>query len=229
MSEPHSSSATTTVVVGGTGSMGSAVARHRAAAGDHVVLVGRNEQRLREAIQRTGATQAIAADFADPVATQHALEDLETIDHLVVATSAGPVRATSIPDTDPADFQQVHQRLWASFNALHFGHAHIRPGGSITLISGSSGRRPGTGFGVWTSLHGSIEALARAATIELAPVRVNVVSPGGIGMQPDRQLIERRGTADDIGLAVSSLIANPAITGAVLDVDGGERLGTWPS
>ncbi len=48
-------------------------------------------------------------------------------------------------------------------------------------------------------------------------------------MQPDRQLVERNGTADDIGLAVTSLIANPAITGAVLDVDSGERLGTWPT
>jgi NAD(P)-dependent dehydrogenase (short-subunit alcohol dehydrogenase family) len=99
--------------------------------------------------------------------------------------------------------------------------------GSITVISGSSARRPGTGFGVWTALHGAIEALARAAALELAPLRVNVVSPGGIGLHPDRQLTEHRGAPEDIGQAVLALITNPAITNAVLDVDGGERLGVW--
>lgn len=218
---------TTTVVVGGAGSMGSAIARHRAASGDDVVLIGRNRTRLDEARRLTGAARIHAADFGDALEAKQALDELGEIDHLVVATSAGPVRASSIPDTDPADFRLAHTRLWSSYHAVHFAPAHVRPGGSVTLISGSSGRRPGNGFGVWTSLHGSIEALARAASIELAPIRVNVVSPGGIGLQPDRQLVERRGRADDIGLAVSSLISNPAITGAVLDVDSGERLGTW--
>ncbi|WP_420451738.1 SDR family oxidoreductase [Ilumatobacter sp.] len=219
----------TTVIIGGSGAMGSAIAQHIAAAGHDVILIGRDQGRLNDAHQRTGATQTIAADFGDASEAKRVLDELGVIDHLVVATSAGPVRASSIPATVPSEFQRAHGRLWTSFNAVHFAPDHVRPGGSVTLISGSSGRRPGIGFGVWTSLHGSIEALARAATIELAPIRVNVVSPGGIGMQPDRQLIERRGTGDDIGLAVASLIANPAITGAVLDVDSGERLGTWPT
>lgn len=216
-----------TAVVGGSGSMGSAIAEHLVGPDHDVVLIGRNQDRLDEAQLSTGAASTMTADFANAIEAKRVLDELVLIDHLVIATSAGPVRASSIPATDPADFQRAHGRLWTSYNAVHFAPAHIRPGGSITLISGSSGRRPGFGFGVWTSLHGSIEALARAATIELAPVRVNVVSPGGIGMRPDRQLVERNGTANDIGLAVASLIGNPAVTGAVLDVDSGERLGTW--
>lgn len=97
----------------------------------------------------------------------------------------------------------------------------------MTLISGSSGRKQGAAFGVWTALHGSIEALARAAAIELAPIRVNVVSAGGIGMRPDRQLTEHAGMPVDVAAAVMAVINNPAITGAVLDVDGGGRLGGW--
>jgi NAD(P)-dependent dehydrogenase (short-subunit alcohol dehydrogenase family) len=61
----------------------------------------------------------------------------------------------------------------------------------------------------------------------LAPIRVNVVSPGGIGIAPDRQLVPRLGQPSDIGVAVAALIASPAVTGAVLDVDSGERKGTW--
>ncbi|MGL4743256.1 MAG: hypothetical protein ACRCXL_02540, partial [Dermatophilaceae bacterium] len=76
-------------------------------------------------------------------------------------------------------------------------------------------------------LHGSIEALARAAALELSPIRVNTVSPGGIAMTTDRQLTPHRGQPEDVAAAVIGLATNPAITGALLDVDGGERLGTY--
>jgi NAD(P)-dependent dehydrogenase (short-subunit alcohol dehydrogenase family) len=141
--------------------------------------------------------------------------------------SAGGVRASSIPATDLDAFKAAQKRLWASYNAVHLAPRHLSSNGSVVLVSGSSGRRPGAGFGVWTALHGGIEALARAAAIELAPIRVNVVSPGGIGMRPDRQLAEHFGSADDVASAILALLTNPAVTGAVLDVDGGERLGTW--
>ena len=78
-------------------------------------------------------------------------------------------------------------------------------------------------------LHGGIEALARAAALDLSPVRVNTVSPGGIGIGMDRQLIRHQGSGDDIAAAVIALMSNRAITGALLDVDGGERLGSFSS
>lgn len=84
-----------------------------------------------------------------------------------------------------------------------------------------------TGYGVWGTLHRSIEALAKSATLELAPFRVNVISPGGIGLQPDRQLIPRIGQPEDIAKIAIALMTNLAMTGAVIDVDSGERLGNW--
>ena len=110
---------------------------------------------------------------------------------------------------------------------LHLALEILPPHGSVTLLSGSSARTPAPDAGVWTALHGAIEALARAAAVDLAPIRVNVVSPGGIGMAPDRQLVPRRGVPSDVGVAVAALIASLAATGAVLDVDSGERRGTW--
>ncbi len=110
---------------------------------------------------------------------------------------------------------------------LHYAPGQVRPSGSITLLSGSSGRRPVAGYGVWGTLHGSIEALAKSATLELAPIRVNVISPGGIKLQPDRQLVHRLGQPEDVAGMVVAVMANPAMTGAVVDVDSGERLGNW--
>ena len=161
---------------------------------------------------------------------QRVFKEADQVDHILAATSSGtghvqPPSAT-IALVDLATAKAVYSRLWGAYNALHFAPRHVRPGGTVTIISGSSGRRPQFGFGVYGALHGGLEALARAAAIELAPLRVNVVSPGSLGMKPMRQLTHHFGRYEDLAAAVVALIANPAITGAVLDVDGGESLGT---
>jgi NADP-dependent 3-hydroxy acid dehydrogenase YdfG len=208
--------------------MGSAVARAVVEAGGEPILVGRDEARLRAAASALGSrARTLVGDFADAGDAARLYALAGRVDHVVVALSAGGARASSIPATDLAGFKGAQSRLWASYNAVHLAPRFVAPTGSLVLVSGSSGRRPGAGFGVWTALHGGIEALARAAAIELAPIRVNVISPGGIGMRPDRQLAEHAGAPDDIAAAVLALITNPAITNAVLDVDGGERLGRW--
>ncbi|MEO1063238.1 MAG: SDR family oxidoreductase [Actinomycetota bacterium] len=217
---------TSTMIVGGSGAMGSAVARHVDRLGGAVVLVGRNRARLGAAAGGLDRARVVVGDFTAEDDARRVADEVGVVDHVVVALSAGSA-ASSVTATAPETFREVHGRLWASYHAVHLASGLVRPGGSVVLVSGSSGRRPVAGFGVWTSLYGAIEALARAAALELAPVRVNVVSPGGIGLPPDRQLVERAGEPGDIGQAVTALMVNPAITNAVLDVDGGERLGTW--
>lgn len=219
---------TSTLIAGGSGAMGAALARRIVDAGGEVVLTGRDMGTLgRTAAPFGAAARVVAADLTDVSDAERVAAFGGQVDHAVIVTSSGGSSATSIPKTNLDGFKGAFGRLWVSYNLLHLAPKFVAPTGSITLLSGSSGRRPGAGFGVWTALHGSIEALARAATIELAPMRVNVVSPGGIGLDPDRQLIEHAGGPDDIARAIYALITNPAITGAVLDVDGGERLGAW--
>lgn len=74
------------------------------------------------------------------------------------------------------------------------------------------------------------------------PQRVLILGGSGqVGRATAHAVIQRRGSvilvgrdadkptkaADNIGQAVASFILNPAITGADLDVDSGERKGTW--
>ena len=217
-----------TLILGGSGSMGSAIAARVMEAGGEAILVGRDSHRLAAVAASLGPrARALVGDFANAVDAARILAIAGGIDHLVVALSSGNARASSIGATDLANFKGAYSRLWAAYSAVHLAPRFVAETGSITLISGSSARRAGVGFGVWTALHGSLEALARAAAIELAPIRVNVVSPGGSGMRPDRQLAAHAGEPDDIARAVMALLTNPAITNAVLDVDGGERLGRW--
>ena len=91
------------------------------------------------------------------------------------------------------------------------------------------------------AVNGAIEALVRTLAVELAPVRVNAVSPGIVATPTwdamaaeDRDAMFERlaaalpvgrvGTADDLGAAVWLLLTNGFVTGIVLPVDGGHRL-----
>lgn len=213
------------LILGGSGQMGTAAAHAVIQLGAVAILAGRSREKLDHVTAcLEGRAETVVVDLSAPDAVAGVIAQAKA-DHIVVAVSASAF-ASDIPGTSVAAAKDAFSRFWISYAAVQSAEA-LPEHGSVTLLSGSSARTPAPGYGVWSTLHGSIEALARAATAEVAPVRVNVVSPGGIGLAPDRQLIPRLGLAEDIGQAIAALIANPAITGAVLDVDSGERKGTW--
>ncbi|MFI6025511.1 hypothetical protein [Amycolatopsis magusensis] len=99
----------------------------------------------------------------------------------------------------------------------------LQPLDHVAVLAGGA---PLDGRGFWGSLHGAIEALGRNAAFELAPLRVNTVSPGGVDVSPmSRQPVDHPGQRADVASMVVSLMAVPGVTGTVVDVDGGEYLG----
>ncbi len=215
----------------GTGAMGIATAGLAAQHGARVTMAGRDRDRLEgavDAIQTEGGSRvnAIVADVGNPADADRLLRDLPDLGHVAVLIGGSGARASSVTGTPLPVAQQAFDRFWASYNVLQAAAGRLSARGSVTLLSGSSSRRPVAGLAVWGTLHGAIEALARNAVLELAPVRVNTVSPGGIGIGVDRQLTPHAGRAEDIAAAVVAVMSNPAITNALLDVDGGERQGT---
>ncbi|GAB3434933.1 SDR family oxidoreductase [Flindersiella endophytica] len=222
----------TVLVVGGGRHMGLAVARTAAAWGARVVIVGRDQSRTEDAARmvRAGATDEVVVevcDISDERASGELLQRHTGLDHLVVTISTGaavgsiastPARAARVP---------FDNRFWPTYGILNMAAPVMSTTGSITLTSGSSGRRPQVGFGVYGTLHAALNGLALAAAVELAPVRVNAISPGGIGIGRTRQLIPHPGQARDFGAIAVAVMANPAITGTIIDVDGGEFLGEF--
>lgn len=216
------------VLVVGSGAMAVATARLAAHEGAAVTLTSRDHGRAVQAAGAAGSqVRGLAANPEDLATIESVMRGLAPLDHVAVLAGGTGADAGAISKTPPEQAQSAFGRFWVSYNVLHAAAGCVRPEGSVTLLSGSSGRRGVAGIGVWGALHGSIEALARAAALDLSPIRVNTVSPGGIGIRTDRQLTPHRGQADDIAAAVLALATNPAITGALLDVDGGERLGTY--
>jgi NAD(P)-dependent dehydrogenase (short-subunit alcohol dehydrogenase family) len=215
--------------------MGKATAKYAVTEGAIPILVGRHSATLTTAIAELpdggASARFFECDATDETSMARLFEEIGPVDHIVVATSSGtphvrPPSAT-LPLVDLATAQEVYKRLWAAYNAIHFASRYLRSGGTVTLISGASGRRPQAGWGIYGALHGAIEALGRAAAIELAPIRVNVISPGCLGVRPIRQLTHHYGQFDDLAAAVIAVTSNRAITSALLDVDGGESLGDW--
>ena len=218
------------VFVGGSSGIGLAAARRARAAGWDVVVVSRDPERADVDAER------VALDIADDAAVRATFEALGPIDHLVfspVARAGGPARSLDLA----AARRAFETKLWGPFTAVQA--ADVRE--SIVFVSGVAATTPMRGGSATAAVNGAIEALVRTLAVELAPVRVNAVSPGIVATPTwdamaaeDREAMFERlagalpvgrvGTADDLAEAIWLLLTNGFVSGIVLPVDGGHRL-----
>ncbi|MDN5211608.1 SDR family oxidoreductase [Fulvivirgaceae bacterium BMA12] len=215
------------LILGGSGGMGLATAKILIEKGYKVIISGRTKGKLASISNQLGKDCTyVVLDASNNEDLNKTLSSYSKLDHIVVTISAR-ANASGINNTSEENAKQAFQRFWISYNVLHFATEFLKRNGSVTLISGSSAKTPLKGYGVWGTLHGSLNGLVKQASIDIAPIRVNAISPGGIGINADRQLTEHRGMVEDIGQMVYAVISNLAVTSTIIDVDGGERIGTW--
>jgi NAD(P)-dependent dehydrogenase (short-subunit alcohol dehydrogenase family) len=213
---------TVSVVVGGATGIGKAVAEALSARPGRV-----------EVASRKGGL-----DVADEAAVERYFERLGAVDHVVVTAGSqapGGRLADVAFDAAKAAFDV---KFWGSLAVARAAARHIRPGGTITLTSGFLARRTVPGTFVKTAMNAALEAVARVLGKELAPIRVNVVSPGltdteayaGMATEARRAMLDRaaaslpagrHGRPEDVAAAYLFAIDNPFVTGSVIDVEGG--------
>jgi NAD(P)-dependent dehydrogenase (short-subunit alcohol dehydrogenase family) len=168
---------------------------------------------------------------------------VDRFDHLVITAADlpyGPVMGLTENDL----MRAVRSKFLGAVFAVQESAARINAGGSITLTSGIAARRPMRGGSAAAAVNSGLEGLVRALAVELAPLRVNGVSPGWTdtpiwdgmaGMTKERKNEAfatmaarlpsgRVGRAEDIAEAIVFLMGSEFTTGTVLDVDGGHRL-----
>lgn len=230
------------VIVGGSSGIGLAVAEEAASQEAEVVIVSSNGERVQEAIQSIGGkAQGQAVDVSDERAVEGFFKKLGAFDHLVF-TAGDSLLLHELALTDLKQARLAFElRYWSALAAVKYGSPQIRKGGSIVLTTGVAGRRPHSGWVIAASVCGTIEALTRALAIELAPVRVNAVSPGvvrtnlwqNMSSVEREQLFEsvgkglpvgRVGEAHDIAQAYLFLMREGFSTGQTVVVDGGTVL-----
>jgi NAD(P)-dependent dehydrogenase (short-subunit alcohol dehydrogenase family) len=230
------------VIIGGSSGIGLAVAKEVASQGANVVIVSSKAERVQEAIQSIGGdVRGQAVDVSDEKAVEGFFATLSAFDHLVF-TAGDSLQLHELADTDLKQARRAFElRYWSVLAAVKYGSPQIRKGGSIVLTTGVAGRRPHRGWVIAASVCGTIEALTRALAVELAPIRVNAVSPGvvrtnlwqNMSSAEREQLYEnvgkrlpvgRVGEAHDIAQAFLFLMKEGFSTGQTVVVDGGTVL-----
>ena len=230
------------VVLGGSSGIGLAVAEQASSQGANVVVVSSNPDRIQKAVQSLdGRVEGQTADLSDEGAIAALFTRLGPIDHLVF-TAADSLQLRELADTDLTQARRAFElRYWSALAAVKYASPHMRKGGSIVLTTGIAGRRPNKGWVVVASVAGTIESLTRALAVELAPIRVNAVSPGvvrtnlwqNMGEAERENLFEsvgkslpvgRVGEADEVAQAYLFLMQEGFSTGQTVIVDGGTVL-----
>ncbi len=230
------------VILGGSSGIGLAVAEQAASQGAKVVIASSNAQRVQKATESLGGSaQGHTLNLSDEEAVETLFANLGAFDHLVF-TAGDSLHLQDLATTDLNQARRAFElRYWAALAAVKYGSKNIRTGGSIVLTTGVAGQRPRKGWVVAASVCGTIEALTRALALELAPIRVNAVSPGvvrtnlwqSMSAEEREQLYEsvgkslpvgRVGEPHDIAQAYLFLMLEGFGTGQTLVVDGGTVL-----
>jgi NAD(P)-dependent dehydrogenase (short-subunit alcohol dehydrogenase family) len=230
------------LVLGGTSGIGLAVAELAGEHGARVTVASSRPASLDRALAElpTAVTGEIA-DLTDPAATTALFDRVGALDHLVfTAGEALTLLTVEAMDLDAAR-AAFGLRYFGALNAVSLGAPHIRPGGSIVLTTGVAAERPGPGWSVASSICGAITSLTRALAVELAPLRVNAVSPGMVRSplwaaidEPTREQmytdtakglpLGRVGDAREVAESYLYLMTATYATGSIVTIDGGHVL-----
>ncbi|WP_341677327.1 SDR family oxidoreductase [Niveibacterium sp. SC-1] len=243
MSNPdkHALAGQKLVVIGGSSGIGFAVAQGATARGAELVIASSQLARAEAAATRLAGAKSFAVDVQDEASLHRLFDIIGPFDHLVI--TAGPsVPSARLADTEvSAVAAAFDNKVFGALRAIKAALPHLRRDGSITLTSGLLSRRAGAGSLIKTAMNAAIEASAKQLAKELAPVRVNVVSPGltdteayaGMDESARRAMFDkvgaglpvgRVGKPEDVAAGYLLAISNGFVTGSVIDIEGGGLL-----
>ena len=221
------------VVFGGTSGIGLATSEKLKALGAQVTAVSRDPSKAAE----MPGIELAACDVRDRGALEALFDSLGEIDVLISAATGGSRAAGPFMEMDLDAYQASFDKLWGYTNVVRLGGAAVADDGCIVLVSGSPARRARPGQTALASVGGAVEQFVRAIATEIAPKRINVVSPGIIATPmfgPDgeqrqnmlsgataKHLIPRPGQAAEVADGILFVVQNDFVTGTTIDVDGG--------
>ena len=227
-------------IVGGTTGIGLATARLLAERGADVIVGSRDGRHQAEARSAIGVRTA-PVDATDPDSLRAFFDEAGPLDDLVITVTrrGGACMAAELADQDLED--AFAGKPAAHLRAVAAALPTLDERGSVTLVSAGSAQSALVGTSLLAAVNGAIEAAVAPLARELAPRRVNAVSPGVIDTgwwdavpDADREAmfaqlseqapVGRIGSADDVAHAICCLIENDFVTGTVLPCDGGLRL-----
>ena len=229
----------TVVVVGRGSGIARAVALVAHDEGARVIVAGRHRPKIADAYAGLDII-AESVDITDDESISGLADRVGPVDH-VVSTASARARG-KLADLERKDLQLSFDTkvIGPTMLAKHFAQ-QLNPGGSFVLFSGVHAFKLNVGYLGVGITNGAVDFLTRWLAVELAPIRVNTISPGVIdtgawdamGEDGKRSYFEhisssnparRIGTVEDVAGAVLFAMTNSFMTGVTLKIDGGEPL-----
>ncbi|MBL4584604.1 MAG: SDR family oxidoreductase [Pseudomonadales bacterium] len=223
------------IVGGGTG-IGLCLAKQLIDMGAQVVIASRNIKKLERVCTELGtAASAYPLDAGDEQAVIGFYSELGEFDHLVVTIRPDHLTGP-FTESAPADSRAAFDaKFWGQYILARYCLDTISAKGSIVFTSGIAAVRGYQGFSCTAAINGAIESLTKSLAVELAPIRVNAVTPGFIERFGDdterwnmvqslsaRIPAKRLGTQIEAANAYIYLLQNQYTSGTIVTVDGGE-------
>jgi len=222
------------IVFGGTSGIGLSATQMLSEKGAHVIALSRNPEKLQN-VPKNVATKKM--NVLDRNALEQFFQEEGEYDILVNSATGGARAVGPFLSMDLDGYRASFDKLWGYTNVVRYGTKYLKDNGNIVLVSGSPARKCRPGQIAISSVGGAVEAFARGIAPEIAPKRINIVSPGIIDtpMSPlqgkeredyyknttSNNLIPRAGTPDEVATGIIFAIENEFITGTTIDIDGG--------
>lgn len=229
------------VIIGGSSGIGFAVAKLALKEKANVIIASRSQEKLISAKERLGdAIEIKTIDMRNENMLKKFFKEIGEFYHLQISASEVETGPFSELPTSTAKIS-FESKFWGPYIAVKEALPYINKEGSITLFSGALGQRPISETVISASISCAVEGLSRALAVELAPLRVNCISPGLTQTElfdkwdqettknfyADRckkLIIKRPAQPEEIAEAAIYLMHNTYTTGATLYVDGGYSL-----
>jgi NAD(P)-dependent dehydrogenase (short-subunit alcohol dehydrogenase family) len=228
------------LVVGRASGIARAVTVAARDAGAKVIAAGRGKDTLAAAYAGEPAISTDTVDLTDEASIAALGEQLGSVDHVVTTASARARGPLVELDRDAIRLSFDTKVIGALMLAKHLA-PRMNEGGSFVIFSGVAAAKIAVGTLGVAITNGAADVLARSLAVELAPIRVNAISPGvidtgawdALGEQAKadyfadmsaRNPARRIGTVDDIANGVLFALTSTFLTGQTLHIDGGEPL-----
>jgi NAD(P)-dependent dehydrogenase (short-subunit alcohol dehydrogenase family) len=222
------------VVVGGTRAIGLEIVKHYAAEGHEVVLTGRHEAHVDDAVKQAGGNvRGLTFDLARPREIAPKLADVGPVKYLVLAAIDRDQNKVAEYDLKRALYL-VTLKLVGYTEVVHALLRRLDETSSVVLFGGMAKERPYPGSTTVSTVNGGVVGLTRSLVEELKPIRVNAIHPGVVEDSPywagktqaianytSQTPLGRLARMDEIVDAVVFLLENGAVNGVDLIVDGG--------
>jgi NAD(P)-dependent dehydrogenase (short-subunit alcohol dehydrogenase family) len=230
----------TVLIIGRGSGLARAIALAALDAGARVVAAGRDRDTLASAYAGEPGVSTETVDLTDEGSIAALGERLGSLDHVVSTASARARGRVADLDRDAIRLSFDTKVIGPLMLAKHLA-PRLNEGGSFVIFSGVAAAKIAVGTLGVAITNAAADTLARSLALELAPIRVNAISPGVIdtgawdafGEQGKadyfagisaRNPARRIGTPEEIAQGVVFALTNRFLTGQTLHIDGGEPL-----